>query len=231
MNTDREQLREFCEKHAVDQALVFRAFEYLNPFIKMADNGPYPLKSEDEFDAVEMKRAIALAVVRRVEAVRFISIARAIDDAERESGNRERNGLWYALERMLFDALWAKHNVTMWGPLKQPLIKGQKRPSLGDALWGVLDRSLCRPLTDSLQTALRQSGFGYRLCESLPKNLCHALLYFVGFAVGGNQKRMDAMVPLMQLMPGCIPVGEKRDPTKDPMERELGTGEWLVLVS
>lgn len=230
MTTNRELLRQFCETHAKDPKLVLDAFEFLGPFIKIADNGPYPLRPESEFDTKDVASAISQAVLRDVIVVRFISIARAIDDAERETGNRERNGLWFALERMLWDALWARSNVTMWEPLKRPLEKGS-RVKLGNALHDIIEKTLGNPLTESLQETLSGAGFGYNLCNSIPKNVVQALSYFLGFAVGGNKERFEAMKPLMQRMPGSVPIGERLDPDIDETARDRGTGEWLVLVA
>lgn len=230
MTTNREALRKFCEQYAQDRQLVFDAFEFLGPFLKIADSGVYPLRPASDFDVEMVRAAIAGAVLREVTAVRFISVARAIDDAECETGNRERNGLWYAFERMLWDALWARSNVTMWGPLKRPLEKDSKIV-LGNALCDILDETLGDPLTVALSKTLESSGFGPRLCECVPKNVVQAIFYFLGFAVGGNRERLDALKPLMQNMPGSIPIGERLDPTIDKRARDRGAGEWLVLVA
>lgn len=230
MKTDRERLRKFCETYAQDGRLVFDAFEFLGPFIKIADNGPYPLRPETDFDVTKMASAITAAVLRTVATVRFISIGRAIDDAEREIGNRERNGLWFALERMLWEALWARSNVTMWDPLKKPLETGSTI-ILGNALHETVEETLGQPLTESLRETLSSAGFGPRLCDSIPKNVVQAIFYFLAFAVGGNRERLDAMKPLMQCMPGSIPIGERLDPTIDKLARDRGSREWLVLVA
>lgn len=242
----REELRKFCVEYAQDETLVFRAFEYLGPFFKIVENGPYPLRPKEDFDGWVMARAIESAVIRPVADARFISVAKAIDDAEREAGTRERNGLWYAFERMLWDALWARSNVTMWGPLKRPISRGA-REKVGNVLWDVMNRSLCRPLSDRVAETLRSSGFGPHLCETIPKNLAHALFYFIGFAVGGSAERVSDMVPLIDHLPGCIPIGETRKKPgpkgespkegdrhgrkKPVLVEDDGTGEWLLLVA
>lgn len=244
--TGREELREFCVMHAEDHALVLSAFEYLGPFFKIADNGPYPLRPREDFDGRAMANAIAAAVLRPVSDARFISVAQAIDDAERESGTRERNGLWFAFERMLWDALWARSNVTMWGPLKRPVRRGA-REQVGNVLWDIMTRTLGRPLSDRVEQTLRNSGFGPHLCEGIPKNLTHALFYFLGFAVGGSAERVSDMAPLIGHLPGCIPIGEMRAkpvPTersrvedsrygkkKPVLVRDDGNGEWLLLAA
>jgi len=243
--TGREELRAFCTKYAKDEHLVLRAFERLGPFFKIAENGPYPLRPEEEFDRKVMASAIGGAVLRPVTDVRFISVAKAIDDAERESGTRERNGLWYAFERMLWDALWARNNVTMWGPLKRPVSHGS-RQQVGNVLWDIMERSLCLPLADRVTQTLKAAGFGQHLCESVPKNLTQALFYFVGFAVGGSADRVGEMEPLMENLPGCVPIGEMRRKDEEPASKTIepgsrrkqptlakddGNGEWLVLVA
>lgn len=230
LKTDHERLRLFCETHAQDKRLVLDAFEFLGPFIKIADSGLYPLRHEADFDAMEMASAISDAVLRDVDAVRFISIAHAIDDAEREIGNRERNGLWFALERMLSEALWARSNVTMWGPLKKP-IKEHSKIILGNVLYDTVEETLGDPLSESIRKTLGVAGFGPKLRTRIPKNVVQAIFYFIGFAVGGNRGRLDAMKPLMHCMLGSIPIGERLDPSIDKFARDRGSCEWLVLVA
>jgi len=244
--TDRERLRRYCARFAKEGSLVFEVFEHLGPFFKIANNGPYPLRPQGDYDPRAMADAIASAVLRPVKTVRFISVAKAIDDAERESGSRERNGLWYAFERLLWDALWARSNVTLWGPLKRPIMR-RSRMSVGDGLCTVMQRSLNGPLGERVAETLRIAGFGPHLCESIPKNLCQALFYFAGFAVGGSSQRVKEMIPLVERLPGCIPIGEmRRKPAAVVSEpvitgrrardaanviRDDGNGEWLVLVA
>jgi hypothetical protein len=232
MEANREELREFLEKHSASQELVIQAMEYLQPFLKIASDGPYPLKEASEIDATEMAGALSSAVGKPVSEVRFISVAKAIADSERECGSKERNGLWYALEATLWDALWSRHNVSLWEPLKKSFPgKDRKKSNLGNELWELYSRSLGEPLKQSLQARLSKCGFGYRLCQGLPENLFRAIFYFVGFAVAGNSKKMGRLMPLMSQLPGCIPVGEKRDTDKPIHERNTGTSVWFVLVA
>jgi|GEM_PF-7037700 len=204
----REQLYDFIKARVRDRILAQRSLQLLEPLVTYGENGSYPLKPSASLDTSAVARAIARAGRTVANQVRVIPSRSGF--AEEESHLRAEQA--YVMHLPLI----------FWKNRKEELDR-----SLPEDLRKELDDLVSSCLVDRLLYALQQSHDSFIGQLDLPLMAAVwttpliAAYYLLAYAAIGDRRSFGELVPLMEILPRAIPIGE---PWK-----ELET--WLVLAA
>ena len=217
---DRATLNVCLEKNAKEQAMVPFAMERMEPFFLRAEAGKYDLRKGSAELAVHAKNAIAISTGTKVHKVILVSQADMLPmkpewmsqdvydkSLQASIGISIGTSLQASIGTNLGNRLWTNLGNRLW-------------TSIGTSLWNTLWTSLGTSLGNRLGTSLG-NRLGNRLWTSIGTSIGTSLFYYLGSTLVDDQKKVDRLISLIELLPHAIPLGEKKD--------EPGT--WLVLVA
>ncbi len=207
-----DALLRFLSGRAKSAALLTVGLKELAPLIEKARPGSHWLASHRDIDKDAAVRAIAEATGEVAARVVFVSSSQPLPKpAWMTAAGLDRAvaaGLRESLRASLGQRLEARHGLDLRGAFSIGGPALRQVEQLIAALAGKIFRiSLEQIMTDPLGAAMVDS-------------LRAGLVYYLAFAVAGDARKTDALVPLIRLFRQAVPLGEMAG----------SPGTWLLLV-
>ncbi|MEY4744519.1 MAG: hypothetical protein RL272_464 [Candidatus Parcubacteria bacterium] len=173
----------------------------LDPFFRKAESGEYDLLPSERVDPRDAADAISAATGVDIRRIAFVSLAGGASPLAGDA----RVAFWSAHSRGLSDdlkrALWRLHSGILGSA-----IPDSRRSRLERVIW----HAIGEPLWHSFEQN-RWDATGNDLRLVVRANVLGAFLHYSEFVMLGNEHRIESLKPLMALMPGALPIGERAD--------------------
>ncbi len=199
------ELAKMLLDHCPVPGLVNRIWPKLQTFITRAVSDTYPLAPEGIFDPERVRAAVEGGLGTAVGSVRFVSMSDDGPFADLETGDM----ITYVLRSLGANRTEAFNAIAL-----HP--EGRR---FREAFFTELGNPIISAFFSEHQAAFAAPGDmeTYKIILAGPTFI---LLFFLGYLFAGNEEGVDAMLPLVELLPYAVPFAE-------PFA-ELGT--WIVFV-
>jgi hypothetical protein len=199
-----DELAKLFLAHAKDKALVERIWPRLQPLMRRAYMDRYPLMSARLLDPARVAKAIEAGFRTKVDAIRFISLS----DKQPLAG-LEADEMATHVDRALMTN-------------RDHALDALRNHEKGVVFLKEYFHELGQPLMESLLMGhMKAFTAGDMAVHSIVMTApAFCLFFLLGHLFAGEEKEVEDMMPLIELLPFAIPLGEPFD--------ELGT--WIVLV-
>lgn len=218
-----EVLLKFLEQNvrtAAGRKLLSRAGIVVKDYARIGRLGQLPLIDPCELARHETARVVGLATGRKVKSVMFLSASRPRTVTvwrSRASMPTYEHQTSKTLVRQV------RHSI-----FRRPIWRLLMEDSAGD-FWRLVGGTTCNELFDALDRAVwkdLKDCFTWNtpidaVRDELRACLRLSLMYLLGLVLIGDEKRFRRLLPLINLMPLVLPIGEKADQS----------GAWLVLAA
>lgn len=200
-----DELAKTLLEHCPKPGLVERVWPRLLPLMRRAYMDTYPLKEASALDPERVRKALADGFGTKVDQVRFISLS----DKQPLQGIEAQEMINHPPRSLTTN----RHEAF------RALVRYDKDERFHDEYF----KELGDPMTESFFNGHWSSfadGADLSTAMMVMQTPTFYLFFLLGYLFAGEEADVDAMLPLAELLPDMIPVGERFE--------ELGT--WIVLV-
>lgn len=199
-----DELAKMLLKHCPTPGLVNRVWPRLQLLLRRAYSDTYPLAPAGILDPERVRKALAEGFRTKVDAVRFLSLS-----ADEPLKDLNMDDMINHVQR----SLTVNHHEAF-----RALAAHDKDGRFHDEYFTELGYPLIGSVfTEHMESFTVGDTPTHMMILSSPTFI---LFFFLGYLFAGDEATVDAMLPLMEMLPILIPVGEEVS--------DLGT--WIVLV-